>query len=222
MSATAGGTDLGALYETSRVRLTALIESIGSDADAAPVPGCPAWAVRDVVAHLAATAEDAVAGKLTGPPDEAMTAAQVDRFAGVPVDELLGRWADASPPMVELVGAFRVWPAVIDVVTHEHDVRGAVGRPGARDSDAVAAAARALLHFQPPAPLVVRMDGHEARVGPPDGPPLVLETGTWETLRWRMGRRSRRQLAAMRWSGDPAGVLDALVVFGPSTDDIIE
>ena len=37
-----------------------------------------------------------------------------------------------------------------------------------------------------------------------------------------MGRRSRAQLAGLDWSGDPAPVLDHLVVFGPSPLDIAE
>jgi hypothetical protein len=37
-----------------------------------------------------------------------------------------------------------------------------------------------------------------------------------------MGRRSRAQLAALDWSGDPSPVLDHLTFFGPSAADIIE
>jgi len=37
-----------------------------------------------------------------------------------------------------------------------------------------------------------------------------------------MGRRSRSQLTALDWSGDPSAVLDHLVVFGPATADVIE
>jgi hypothetical protein len=37
-----------------------------------------------------------------------------------------------------------------------------------------------------------------------------------------MGRRSRGQLAALDWSGDPSPVLDHLVVFGPAMADIAE
>jgi hypothetical protein len=37
-----------------------------------------------------------------------------------------------------------------------------------------------------------------------------------------MGRRSRAQLLAMDWSGDPAPVLDHLAVFGPAAQDVME
>jgi hypothetical protein len=41
-------------------------------------------------------------------------------------------------------------------------------------------------------------------------------------LRWRTGRRSRAQLAAMDWSGDLTPVLDHLYTFGPADADIVE
>ena len=51
---------------------------------------------------------------------------------------------------------------------------------------------------------------------------LELRTSPYEVLRFRMGRRSRRQMAAMAWSLDPEPLLDSLAVFGPSKLDIIE
>jgi hypothetical protein len=43
-----------------------------------------------------------------------------------------------------------------------------------------------------------------------------------QMFRWRMGRRSLAQLAAMDWSGDPAAILGKLTVFGPAASDIVE
>jgi hypothetical protein len=62
----------------------------------------------------------------------------------------------------------------------------------------------------------------EFRLGPDSGPPLTLATTRFEAFRWRMGRRSRDQLAALGWSGDPAPVIDHLVVFGPAACDVVE
>jgi hypothetical protein len=50
----------------------------------------------------------------------------------------------------------------------------------------------------------------------------VLRSSYWEVLRWRLGRRSRAQLATMNWSRDPAPVLDHLFEFGPARADIAE
>ncbi len=68
MDAEALPADLAWLYRDTRERLTSLVSGLDEAALAAPVPTCPGWRVRDVVAHLAAIVEDALAGRLTGPP----------------------------------------------------------------------------------------------------------------------------------------------------------
>ena len=62
----------------------------------------------------------------------------------------------------------------------------------------------------------------QIQVGPDGAPVLGLTTTWYEAFRWRMGRRSRDQLAALDWSGDPAPVLDHLVIFCPARADVIE
>ena len=83
-----------------------------------------------------------------------------------------------------------------------------------------------------PATLRVSTEDGEYLVGPAQHQPgcpqlsrgreLTLATSRFEAFRWRMGRRSRAQLAALAWSGDPAPVLDHLAVFGPASSDVIE
>ena len=51
-------------YHDARTRIAALVADLSPQERAAPVPACPGWQVRDVVAHLAAAAEDAAAGRL--------------------------------------------------------------------------------------------------------------------------------------------------------------
>jgi uncharacterized protein (TIGR03083 family) len=215
--------DLGRLYLDTHARLASLLSRLDEAAFATPVLACPGWSVHGVLAHLVATTEDALAGKLTGPPDDAWTAGQVARFAGHDAPAMLAIWAQTAPRFAEAVGAFRIWPAVIDITSHEQDIRGAVGRPGARDSEVVRLCADVLLGgLDPPVPVHVAVEDSEYRAGPDQGDALGLATTRFEALRWRMGRRSRAQLAALDWSGDPAPVLDHLVVFGPADRDIIE
>ncbi len=221
-----GKTDLARLYADTRARLCTLVRGL-SEADAAtPVPACPGWSVRDVLAHLAAIAEDASAGLLAGPPDEAATAAQVARSAGRDVTQILAAWDAAAAGFAEVIASARVWPAVIDVASHEQDIRGALGVPGARDAEVVTECAGRLLRWLRPAvPLRVIVEDGEFRLGPDQPGPqpcLTLTTTRFEAFRWRMGRRSRAQLAAMDWSGDPAPVLGQLTVFGPAGADLIE
>ena len=89
--------DLAGLYRQTRERLAGLVSGLEAEALTTAAPACPGWAVRDVVAHLTAVAEDAVAGRLAGIPTDEQTAAQVAARAGVPVLRLLARWQEAAP-----------------------------------------------------------------------------------------------------------------------------
>jgi hypothetical protein len=155
------------------------------------MPACPAWTVRDVVGHLTVIPEDAASGRLKGIPSDEVTAGQVARLAGLPV---------------------------ADVASHEQDIRGALGRPGARDCAAVRACTPRLLEWlDVPVPVRIRTEDGEYLAGSDAAgrPELRLTTSRFEAFRWRMGRRSRAQLAALGWSADTAPVLDRLAVFGP-------
>ena len=223
MAVPAAAPDLGRLYHDTRQRLIALLSELDGAALAAPVPACPAWTVRDVAAHLCATCEDVLAGRLTRIATEQETAAQVSRFQHHDPTQILAAWQNAAPHFERLVGARRIWPAVIDIASHEQDIRAAVGRSGARDAEVIRHGADWLLtRLRPPVALRVTVEDAEYRAGPPNGTELRLATSRFEAFRWRMGRRSRAQLARLDWSSDPSPVLDHLTIFGPSAADIIE
>lgn len=216
-------TDLGTMYRGARARIGDLVVGLDAAGSATAVPCCPGWSVRDVVAHLAGTTDDVLAGKLTGPPTDEQTAQQVARFADRSVADVFAHWDAQAPEFESLVTSFEVWPAVIDALTHEHDIRGAIDRPGNRDSDDVHRAASAALGLlAPPVPVILRFEDEERRFGPEQGDAVTLETNWFETLRWRLGRRSRSQLAALAWSRPPGDIVDHLVIFGPSPLDIVE
>jgi uncharacterized protein (TIGR03083 family) len=219
--------DLGVIYRDTRERLSALVLSLAADGWRTPVPACPGWTVHDVVAHLVAVNEDVLAGRLTRPPTDEETAAQVDRRRGKPTDEMVEEWGTLAPAFDEFLSQVRVWPAALDVLTHEQDIRGAIDQPGARDVLGIRLGASILVDsLRPPVNLVVHLDDVEHDLGGGDadahGAPLQLRTTSFEAFRFRLGRRSRSQLGALAWSGDPAPILDALVVFGPSPTDIVE
>ena len=216
--------DLAGLYRDTRERLTELVAGLDSVALGTAVPACPGWTVRDVIAHLTAITEDALAGRLTGVPDEEFTADQVARFAGTPVPEMLARWSASAPQFEDAVQAFRIWPAVIDVASHEQDIRGALGMVGARECAAIRQTTPRLVSWLDlPVPMRIVTEHAEYSVGAADGEAeLTLSTSEFEMFRWRLGRRSLAQLAAMDWSGNPSAILGKLAVFGPTTSDIVE
>jgi uncharacterized protein (TIGR03083 family) len=223
--------DLAHLYSGTRQRVTDLVASLGDDELETHVPACPRWNVRDVVSHLVGNIEDVNAGRLTVPPSDELTAQQVARGRLRSLSETLDIWAELAPAFEQRIQESRVWPGVIDVVSHEHDIRGALGRPGDRGTEVVLVSATAALrNFDPPAPVLIVSDddawqpgtSNPTRYGPDDADPIELRIDAFELLRTRMGRRSRAQLAALRWSRDPAPVLDHLVIFGPAATDVIE
>ncbi len=214
---------LSELYGQTQARVVALVRGLDEGQLEAPVPTCPGWCVADVVAHLTAISEDVLEGRLSGPPTDEQARAQVERFRGRPLPEVLARWEELGPGLGEAIDAFEVWPAVLDVASHEHDIRGALGRPGARDSQVVRLGSdRLLTLMRPTVALRVVVEDETYALGPQGPRPIVLRTGRFEALRWRMGRRSRAQLTSLDWTGDPAPVLDHLAVFGPSPADITE
>jgi uncharacterized protein (TIGR03083 family) len=216
--------DLAGLYRDGRGRFAGLARDLSPDELAAPVPACPDWRVQDMVAHLTGVAEDLATGNMDGAPGPEWTAVQIERGRGATVPELLERWEQHAPAVEALLAANpRRWATPLDVAMHEQDIRGAANRPGARDNPTIRALTSGILgRLEVPAPLVVRTEDGEVRVGPDEGEPVVLTTTRFEAFRWRFGRRSREQLAAMDWSGDPEPFLDRLYVFGPSPTAIVE
>jgi uncharacterized protein (TIGR03083 family) len=186
---------------------------------ATELAACPGWSIRDVVAHMTGVAEDWWTGRLTGAPTDEQTAAQVARFAGHDVASVLTAWSDAALRLDRMAETGGGAPPLGDVVVHEHDVRAALGRPGARDSEAVRLSSDQLLTIlRTPMALRVEVEDGEYRCGPEGGAEIRLRTSRFDVLRWRTGRRSRAQLAAMDWSDDPTPVLDHLYLFGPAAD----
>jgi hypothetical protein len=221
------GTDprlVARIYGDTRARISALVTGLDDTALNTMVATCPAWSVRDVVAHLAAVAEDIASGpSATGLPTSEETAAQVARFGNRDVAGILDAWAKAAARLDQLAATTGLKTPVGDAISHEHDVRGAVGRPGARDSAAVWYASDQLLTMlRPPLPLRVAVEDGQYRSGPDAGDEIVLRTTRFEALRWRTGRRSQVQVVAMDWSDDPTPLLAHLCLFGPADADVLE
>jgi uncharacterized protein (TIGR03083 family) len=210
-------------YRQTKERIVGLVTELDDAGLNTPVPACPGWSVRDVVTHVVAVAEDWVAGRLVGPPTDAQTAAQIARFGGRDLSEILTAWTDAAAVLDRMAESAGVKPPLGDITSHEHDVRAAIGRPGARDSAAVWSSSDQLLaNLRTPIPLLVTVEDGQYLTVPGADAEIRLRTTRFEGLRWRTGRRSRAQLAAMDWSDDPTPVLDHLFLFGPASTDVDE
>lgn len=215
--------DIGWHYREGRLRLDALLRPLDDEAWLRPVPACPGWRVRDVIAHFIGNGEDGAAGKLTGPPSEALTREQLARHADESPVELLDLWAVVGPFVEEAISASGMWPAAIDVITHEHDVRATLGDTDARDHPTVVRFGELLVQgLDPSIPCAVDLgDGVLAAPGAVDAIATVRLT-PFEWTRVRLGRRSREQVLALDWTGDPEPFVDRLFVFGPREEPLVE
>jgi uncharacterized protein (TIGR03083 family) len=211
-------------YIRAHDRLVDLVHGIDADRAQAPVPGTPLWTVHDVLAHLASIPSEIAAGRLTGIPTPEQTQAQVEERRGRGIPALLEEWEQGLAPIVEATRAGLIPPPLaVDAITHEQDIRGALGAPTVPDAEAVDWAAHG---FAPglgmslggaglaPLRLTDPAAGFDAVAG--KGEPAVTVTApVFELFRAIAGRRSRAQVAAFGWDGDSAPYLDAFCIFGP-------
>ena len=214
--------DRGAIYRGVRVRVAALVRELPEEALDVVAPATPAWRVRDVVAHLAGGTADLVSGNVADVASEEWTGAQVDARRDVPIGEVLDEWARCSAivePMIATFDPLMRAMLLTDAVTHEHDVRGALGLPGERDSDAIGYAFRGVsggIGSQ-------RGDGGALRILHDAGvsvvgagePTATVQATRFEIVRASVGRRSYDQIAAWDWEGDARLESVVLARFAP-------
>jgi uncharacterized protein (TIGR03083 family) len=214
----------GAAYAGVRQRINELVGGV-ADRTGDPVPACPEWRVRDLLAHVAGVVDDVLGGRIDGAGSDPWTAAQVAARRDRPLADVVSEWNDQAAQLEAVLDSFG--PAghqlVMDAVTHEQDLRGALGVPGARDSDAVligvdwlltayqAAAAGAEL----PAVRVVASDSGRTWEPAEDRPAVATVTATsFDLLRTFSGRRTEAEIRSLSWDGDVDVVVPSMS-FGP-------
>lgn len=185
-------------YLEFRHRVVSLIREIPESQATLSVPLCPDWEVSSVISHMVGVPEDILAGRMEGVTTDAWTQAQVDRHEG----ESLSQLADAL--LVTAVEFDVVLPhipsptnsqMVMDAVTHEHDLRHAIGRAGAQDSLAVNVALGWLLNM---------VEGKA-----PGLAQELLDSGVshYELMRSLTGRRSVDQMKQIGVDGEQIKLL---------------
>lgn len=213
-----GEIDWAAEYAETRARIRVFLDEMGESAASAGVPPCPGWTVQQALAHVVGIA----AAMASGDRPQGDVQAWLDGFvadrAGRSLASLLDEWEATGPAIDALLdqmgaGGGRL---VYDVVAHEHDIRLALGRPGARSSSGVrscADAASVLLADDLAAnglPAVRLTSGGRTWTVGEGEPELEIELEPFELIRVLGSRRSEAQLRALDWKGDLDRYLPAL------------
>lgn len=180
-------------YYELRARMVALLRSCDDDVAEVVVAHCPEWTVAMTISHMLGVPESIMSGDMADVTSDAWTGRQVERHKGESIAELADQWEAQSGTFDDLCRRIpepTISQFVFDQVTHEHDVRWALGRAGARDSAAVRVGSR--------------------WIAAACGPGVVVQPGLsdFEVLRCLSGRRSVDELEALGF--DVASVTSAL------------
>jgi uncharacterized protein (TIGR03083 family) len=222
--------EVGAAYRGVRVRVRALVASADADSLGRVAPATPDWTVHDVLAHLVGVATDIVSGNLDGVGTDPWAHAQVERSRDRSCTELVAEWDEHGPVVEEMAAQFgrAAGQLLSDATTHEHDVRGALGVPGARDTDAVALSLGFVglslgeqLDATATGALVVEHRGTTDTLGTGE-PAASLRIDDFEFVRALTGRRGLEQIAAYDWDGAFAPERLVLARFRARPDPLVE
>jgi uncharacterized protein (TIGR03083 family) len=218
-------------YRLVRTRVDSLLRPLAPAVVETVVPGCPEWTVRETLSHLVGACSDVLAGQGDAAGSPEWTAAQVAARQGQPVADLLDEWATTGEQVAAaLAGRSALGQVVMDALSHELDLRGALGAPAPADDPALEVALGWIVpRFGryldragvPTLRLVLVPDGAELVLGAGE-PAATLRASRLDVLRSLTGRRSLAQVRALDWDGDPAPWLAALTwgPFSPPDHDV--
>lgn len=186
-----------------------------------PIPACPDWTVRSLVAHLAGLANAWVAGRLEEYGSDAWAAAEGSRFDGVALPEIIDSLRADAASLAALShspmgGTPSMW-AFGDAVVHEADLRPALAAGRVPDEamsmGLKAGIARWRQHLGQAGlgPLLIQTpDGDQWKVGDTDAGEVDTVTAErYDLFRALFGRRSSGQVADWDWSGPVEPYLEA-------------
>ena len=202
-------TVFGSAYAGVRKRVGELVLSLDAEDLDKRVPACPDWTIKDLVSHMTGIAADMIAGNVAEAGQDDWTNAQIAARKDRSIQEVVDEWNEVGSQLEAAleylhpaVGALTVG----DVVTHEHDARQALGRPGARDSDAIVIGldiyvrrfGRRIRDEGLPT-LEVKTESRTLRAGK-DEPVGAVGGSDFELLRALTGRRTVEQIKVLDWT----------------------
>ncbi len=206
----------------------AILELVTEDNERLPVPACPGWELRDIVAHQTGALIDLITGSTRGFPSPAWAAGHVERFSARDLFEIRDLWRDAVRFESAALFRERGLDMLPDIVTHELDVRSTLHDDSARDEERVRVAFDVIVGWLDRAwrkagrPALRFETESRSGVAGEGEPRATLRGSTFELSRVLTGRRSDAQMRALDWSADPSPWLDHLSVLGRRDTDLLE
>jgi uncharacterized protein (TIGR03083 family) len=212
-------------WSRAQARVIALMEAAADGQVERTVPACPDWTARDLFAHMVGLGSDVVAGDEPDDHNADWTAKQVEQRKDRSVADLVTEWRETAEPLRAWMAEHGTRP-LGDVIIHEQDLRGALGVPGGRDADGLAAIRG---RFAPrvggrlPEGTTLGLVGDSwswaSDGGDPERADVVIAAPDFELARALLARRSAGQLRGWTRSGDVEPVLDAFATLGPLPED---
>ncbi|MGH9118642.1 MAG: maleylpyruvate isomerase family mycothiol-dependent enzyme [Acidimicrobiales bacterium] len=218
----------GEVYTWHLERLQSLAGKLGADQLETTVPACPDWTVRDLYGHLAGVSSDIVNPVATPALDAQHTRSHVDDRAERSLAEVSAELSANQAGVVAFLDRGVMAAPALDIWAHYNDIRGALARPREDDGDVLAfalgivAAGHRRGWGDRDVPTLQVVGEHREWVFGAGDPDATLSAADYELARQFMGRRSRSQLLAMDWEGDPTPFVDALSVFPPPVADLVD
>lgn len=218
-------------YKEARQRVCELMTSLSEDELQREVPACPGWETRDVLAHLVGICSDTADGKIEGAGSDEYTSRQIAERKDRSVTEMVAEWSERAGPFEEMLDS--IHPAISggivgDLVTHEQDARGALGKAGGREGPAFDAALDSQVRFfgrrikEAKLPTLEVRAGGKTWVAGKEEVSGSVEADPFELLRGLTGRRTHAQIRAFAWSVDPGPYLPIFSMYGLPGSDIEE
>jgi len=175
------------------------------------VPCTPEWTIQQLAAHLVGVPEDVLAGRMQGVASDAWTQAQVVLFGHLTLKELADLFESSAPKIDAIIHNFPqpiISQFVMDAVTHEQDMRSALGVPGGRDSKAIEVGVGFFLNL------------FEANDPPLFDALLNTRVSQWDVLRSVTGRRTVEQMNALGLDGEAIALQIAGLPFTLPTEAV--
>lgn len=204
------GETLATEYRHARLRMQEIASDLDADSVERVVDACPAWRVKDLFSHVTGIAVELGAGNSPAGDTQAWVDRQVEERRDTPLAEVVEEWSRAASRFESLIEAApaQLWGLTYDTVVHEHDLRAAVGRPGARDSHGVEVAAELGLNLvkgdlaRAGLPAVrITFEGREFLVGTGE-PELTWSGSAFDCLRLLGSRRTAEEMKRAGFVGD--------------------